>query len=229
MSSCPKRQPLARGDPQLPLHQVQAGDQLGDRVLDLEAGVHLHEVVRGRVGARDDELHRARAPVAAGAGRLHGGLAHRRPGRLVEQDGRAPPRSSSGGAAAASTRARRGAPRCRGRRPAPGSRCAGAGRSTAPPAGCRRRRSRGPRAGRRRSRRRAAPSSRTSRMPLPPPPADGFSSTGMPISRAASASCGVGQPAAAGAGHHRHPGRLHRLLGADLVAHQLDGRRRAAR
>ncbi|CAM5431184.1 hypothetical protein SGRIM128S_08674 [Streptomyces griseomycini] len=32
-------------------------------------------------------------------------------------------------------------------------------------------------------------SSRTRRMPLPPPPADGFSSTGMPIPRAASASC----------------------------------------
>lgn len=31
-------------------------------------------------------------------------------------------------------------------------------------------------------------SSRTRRMPLPPPPAEGFSSTGMPISRAASAS-----------------------------------------
>ncbi len=36
--------------------------------------------------------------------------------------------------------------------------------------------------------------SRTSRMPLPPPPADGFSSTGMPISRAASASCASVRP-----------------------------------
>lgn len=33
----------------------------------------------------------------------------------------------------------------------------------------------------------SAEASRTSRIPLPPPPADGFSSTGIPISRAASA------------------------------------------
>ena len=52
MSSCVERQRLAGRDPQLPLHQVEAGDQLGHRVLDLEAGVHLHEVVRGRVARR---------------------------------------------------------------------------------------------------------------------------------------------------------------------------------
>ncbi|CAM5226496.1 hypothetical protein SNARM312S_02144 [Streptomyces narbonensis] len=69
---------LAGGHPQLPLHQVDAGDQLGHRVLDLETGVHLHEVVRRRVDARHDELDRARAHVAAGPCRLdrrrtHGG------------------------------------------------------------------------------------------------------------------------------------------------------------
>ena len=31
------------GDAQLPFDQVEAGDRLGDRVLDLQAGVHLHE------------------------------------------------------------------------------------------------------------------------------------------------------------------------------------------
>ncbi len=36
--------------------------------------------------------------------------------------------------------------------------------------------------------------SRTSRMPLPPPPADGLSSTGVPISRAASTSCASVRP-----------------------------------
>ena len=38
-----QRQRLARGDPDLPLDEVQAGDLLGDRVLDLQAGVHLQE------------------------------------------------------------------------------------------------------------------------------------------------------------------------------------------
>ncbi len=77
---------LAGRDPQLPLHQVETGDELGDRVLDLEAGVHLHEEVRGGVLARDDELDGAGAAVAAGTGRLHGRLAHRGAGRLVQQD-----------------------------------------------------------------------------------------------------------------------------------------------
>ena len=39
-----ERQPLAGGDAQLPLDEVEAGDELGDRVLDLQARVHLHEV-----------------------------------------------------------------------------------------------------------------------------------------------------------------------------------------
>ena len=38
-----QRQRLARGHAQLPLHQVEAGDHLGDRMLDLQPGVHLHE------------------------------------------------------------------------------------------------------------------------------------------------------------------------------------------
>ena len=42
-----ERQRLAGGDAELQLHQVDSPHQLGDRVLDLEAGVHLHEV-RGR-------------------------------------------------------------------------------------------------------------------------------------------------------------------------------------
>ena len=38
-----ERQPLAGRDPDLLLDQVEAGDQLGDRVLDLQPGVHLQE------------------------------------------------------------------------------------------------------------------------------------------------------------------------------------------
>src|SRR6185295_1258600 len=36
------RQALAGGDPQLPLNQIDAGDQLGDWVFDLDARVHFH-------------------------------------------------------------------------------------------------------------------------------------------------------------------------------------------
>jgi hypothetical protein len=62
----------------LPFHQVQAGDGLGHRVLDLQPGVHLHEIeaqvaVVGRLG---DELHRAGAHIAHGLGGGHRGRAH---------------------------------------------------------------------------------------------------------------------------------------------------------
>ena len=39
-----KRQGLARRHPQLPLDEVKPGDHFGDRMLDLEPRVHLHEV-----------------------------------------------------------------------------------------------------------------------------------------------------------------------------------------
>ena len=48
-----ERQRLAGGDAQLQLDEVEAGDQLGDRVLDLQAGVHLQEEeLVGPVGRR---------------------------------------------------------------------------------------------------------------------------------------------------------------------------------
>jgi hypothetical protein len=93
------RQRLARGHPQLQLHQVQTGDELGDRVLHLQPGVHLHEEELVRRVGPDDELHRARADVpdppapASTAAR-----AHRLPLRRGEQRRTAPPRRSSGGA-----------------------------------------------------------------------------------------------------------------------------------
>ena len=39
-----QRQRLAGGDAQLPLDQIEAGDHLGHRMLDLEPGIHLDEV-----------------------------------------------------------------------------------------------------------------------------------------------------------------------------------------
>ncbi len=35
---------FAGGDPQLPAYQIKAGDQLGDGVLDLDAGIHFDEI-----------------------------------------------------------------------------------------------------------------------------------------------------------------------------------------
>ena len=42
--SLPERQPLARRDANLLFHDVDAGHELGDRMLDLEACVRLHEI-----------------------------------------------------------------------------------------------------------------------------------------------------------------------------------------
>ena len=63
-------QRLASRDAQLGLHQVDVGDLLGHRVLDLDAGVHLDEHVAP--GPVDEELHRARVDVADRAGERHG-------------------------------------------------------------------------------------------------------------------------------------------------------------
>ena len=80
-----ERQLLPRGDPHLQLDQVDAGDHLGDRVLDLQAGVHLHEEeLVGPVGG-DDELDRARAGVVDAAGGVARGRADAGPGRGVQQ------------------------------------------------------------------------------------------------------------------------------------------------
>ncbi len=52
-SSCwRQRQRLAGGDAQLPLDEVEAGDHLGDRMLDLQPRVHLHEVEAAAPGRR---------------------------------------------------------------------------------------------------------------------------------------------------------------------------------
>ena len=78
-----QRQLLARRDADHQFHQIEAGDQLGDRMLHLEAGVHLQEVeVALRV---HDELDRAGGLVVHGAGQGHGLLAHRLAGGGVEE------------------------------------------------------------------------------------------------------------------------------------------------
>ena len=69
-------QRLAGGDPDLLLDQVDAGDHLGDGMLDLDAGVDLDEV-EVVVGV-DQELAGAGVDVAGGPGQPDGGLAELR-------------------------------------------------------------------------------------------------------------------------------------------------------
>ncbi len=76
-------QPLAGRDADHQLDQIEAGDRLGDRVLDLQAGVHLEEIER--LVPVDDELDRAGRLVLHGASELHRLLAHGDPRRLVEE------------------------------------------------------------------------------------------------------------------------------------------------
>ena len=87
----PQRQRLAGRDAEHQLDQVEPGRRLRDRVLDLDARVHLHEVeLLVRV---DQELHRPGALVADRLGPGHRRLAHPPPqvvadvggGRLLDQ------------------------------------------------------------------------------------------------------------------------------------------------
>jgi hypothetical protein len=71
------RQLVTGGHQQLQLDQVETGHQLGHRVLDLEAGVHLQEVGLARVGV-EQELDGAGVDVADLPGQRH-----RRPGDLA--------------------------------------------------------------------------------------------------------------------------------------------------
>jgi hypothetical protein len=66
----PEAQGQTGGDTDLLLDDVHAGDGLGDGVLHLHPGVHLHEV-EVPVGILE-ELHRARVRVAHRLGGDHG-------------------------------------------------------------------------------------------------------------------------------------------------------------
>ncbi len=74
------RQPLAGGDPELPLDEVDPGHELGHRMLDLESGVHLDEVERVGVVARDDELDGPGVRVLHARARGDRTFTHRRAG-----------------------------------------------------------------------------------------------------------------------------------------------------
>ena len=69
-----QRQGLAGGDADHLLDQIDAGHQLGHRMLHLQAGVHLQEVEIALLV--DDELHRAGRVITDGARQRHRLLAH---------------------------------------------------------------------------------------------------------------------------------------------------------
>ena len=63
-----ERETLPRRDPDLLFHDVDPGDELGDRVLDLHAGIHLEEEEIALVV--EEELERAGVRVLHGARRV---------------------------------------------------------------------------------------------------------------------------------------------------------------
>ena len=206
---------------ELQLDQVDAVHQLGDRVLDLEPGVHLQEEEAARVVGVDEELDGAGADVVdRRGGRARAASCSARRGLRRRARAPATPRRPSGGGAGSSSPARRAParrPACR-RRPAP--RRGGRARRTARRRRCRRRTRTRPRRAARRLAGQVGQGRARSRMPRPPPPADALTSSGRSASVAVSASRlpSTGTPA---------PG--HQLLGLDLGAHLLDRLRRRAR
>ncbi len=78
-----ERQFLASGHADHQLHQIQASDGFGHRVLDLQAGVHLEEIKA--LVFTDHELHRARALVVHGLGQRNRLLAHGFAGRVADE------------------------------------------------------------------------------------------------------------------------------------------------
>ena len=196
--SAVRRAPV--GDPQLQLDQVEPGDALGDRVLDLQPGVHLQEVeasaVARRPGTPPCRRRRSRSPSP-------------RPPRGVEQLARA--------AASLDQRRRRllddllvpALDRALALAERP-DRAVGVGEHLHldVPAGLDVGLAEHRRVAERRLRLGAAPprsppgssaSSRTTRIPRPPPPADALTSTGRSASVTASgsSSASTGTPAAA--------------------------------
>ena len=180
-SSWAQRERLAGGDAQLLLDEVDAVDQLGHRVLDLQPRVHLEEEELAGVAGRD-ELDRAGAVVAARPRERDRGRAHPRAQRGVD-DGRR--RLLDDLLVAALQRALALAEvhaRCRGGRRGPGPRCGAGARGSARRARGRRRTPPAPRAARPRSPPPSSSAARTTRMPLPPPPATALTTTGIPSS-----------------------------------------------
>ena len=88
----PQRQRLAGRDAQLPLDQVEPGDRLGHRMLDLQPRVHFHEIEMAalrRAGTRACRRPRSRSPSTAATATApifaRSVRRDRRRGRLLDQ------------------------------------------------------------------------------------------------------------------------------------------------
>src|SRR5678815_3036894 len=71
----PDAELLPRGDADLLLHQIDPGEHLGDRMLDLDSGIHLHEIERSVLV--EEHLDRAGADVVDRLRAGDCGVAHR--------------------------------------------------------------------------------------------------------------------------------------------------------
>src|ERR1700683_5056491 len=67
------RQGLARGEEEARLDKINTGDELRDRMLDLDAGVHFDKV---ELAILIEKLERASAAIAHRAARFHAPLTH---------------------------------------------------------------------------------------------------------------------------------------------------------
>ena len=203
------------------------GHRLGHRVLDLDAGVHLHEVElrRRRRGTRPCRRSRSRPPRR----RCDRGLAHPlaqlrvddRRGRLLDQL-----LVAALDRALALAERHHPAAACR---PAPGPRCGAARSGTSRGRRRPRRTPARPRGARCRRRGAARAASRATRIPLPPPPAEALRITGKPICSASATASSREASGSEEPGQHRHAARGHRAPGVGLVAHQRGSPRAAAR
>ncbi len=76
---------MALRDPDLGLNQVDAEDELGHRVLDLDSGIHLDEVVAS--GFVEEEFDRSRTQVPRSGHERNGRLADLPSKRRIQADG----------------------------------------------------------------------------------------------------------------------------------------------
>ena len=216
-STRPVGQRCALGDGELQLDEVEPGDELGDRVLDLQPGVHLEEPEPPvRV---EQELDGAGPDVADGRGGGDRGVGHP-PAQVGVDGGRR--RLLDDLLVAALDRALplvQRARRCRGCRRTPGSRRGGRARRSARRTRCRRRTRPRPPAS---AAARASSSSPSVRTIAHAPPA----AAGRRLDEQRQADlAGVGRRWSR---QHRHAGGAHQRLGLDLRAHRGDGRGRRA-
>ena len=82
-----QRQSLARRNAHLPLNQIKPGDRFGDRMLNLQPCVHLHEpkpISPQPCAGIGDEFDGARSDIGHGVRGFHGGGAEDLAGLLVE-------------------------------------------------------------------------------------------------------------------------------------------------